>query len=130
MHWFEHVSEIQFLHIGVNKIVGFSYPLFKSCLERKLCHNRCYEVWLFLLHLYKYYLCVWMEHSMIVQLVHSNGIFIYCHDVYIILFRLKLYSWILVHSRYFIWALRFHVLLDCMGCCAFHHLWYFSDSFL
>ena len=86
MHWFKRVSEMQLLHLGVYSVVGFSFPVFQSCLEWKSCHNRCYDVWMFLFHFHKEHLCIQIDQSMIFQLGYNNCIFRACHSGYIIFF--------------------------------------------
>ena len=86
MHWSERVSEMQSIHLWVHRIVGFSSSFLQSCLERKLCHNCCYDVLLLLLHFHKEHMCIWMERSVIFQLGHSNGTIRACHAGYIIIF--------------------------------------------
>ena len=55
-----------------------------------MCHNRCYNVWMFLLHLYKEHMCIRTERSMIFQLVHSNVILRSCHAGYTEIFDLNI----------------------------------------
>ena len=116
------VSEMQLLHFRVHSLVVFIYSFFQSCLERKLRHNRCYAVWLLLLHiLHKEHMCIQMERSIIFQMGHSDVILRSYHAGYIVLYCLKLDSCRIENSWDFIWAFRFDVFLHCLGWCALLH---------
>ena len=128
MHLFKHIAEMRLLHLAVHSAVSFSSSLFQYCLERKMFHNHCYYVWLFLMHFHEEHMWIWMKLSVIFQLGYSDCILRANHSGYIY-FPLKLYSWIIAQYCYFLWALWFHF-LDCVGCHAFWYLWYYGGSYL
>ena len=103
-------------------------PIFQSWHEQKFCHNCWYSVWMFLLHFHKEHVSIKVDCSVILQVGHSNGILRSCHAGCILLFCLKLYSWRLVRSWYFLWAFYFHV-VDCMRFYDFRYLYYYVQSF-